>query len=146
MKKYDLTYEIRGLVPKTVIVALQEELTITEDVDSEVDRAAGQFGYYAVLAEKAESRYDRLKLQYELWESDNQTAKDEDNVEKSEKKYTGPQMKAYILSLPKYKSYQMKLIELREQRNILRAVAKAFDKKADLVQTKACNRRSESRK
>ena len=144
MSKYDLTYEIKGLIPDKVVVNLEDELKITEDIDSEVDKAAARFGYYAVLAEKAEARYERLKLSFNFWESDAKVRKDEELAISKEKKLTESQMKAYVSSQSKFKTYQLKMIELREQKDVMRAIVRAFDKKSDLVQTKAANRRKEA--
>jgi len=144
MSKYDLVYEIKGLVPRTVVIALEEELSITEDIDSEVDKAAARFGYYAVLAEKAGARFEKLKLSFNFWEADSKCRKDERLAFDTEKKLTEGQMKSYIMSQPKYKTYQLKMIELREQSNIMKVIARAFEKKSDLVQTKAANRRKEA--
>lgn len=141
----DLTYEIKGLVPDPVVVALKDELTITEDIDGEVDEASARFGYYAVLAEKAEARYEKLKLGFNLWESDIKVRKDEQSALDKEKKLTEAQMGAHVMSQPKFKAYQLKLIELKEQKNVMKAISKAFDKKSDLIQTKACNRRIEAK-
>ena len=97
------------------------------------------------MAEKAESRYESLKLAFSMWESENEALRDGESIEKGEKKPTVSQMKAFVQSLPKYRGYQIKLIELREQRSVLKVLAKDFDTRANLVQTKACNRRSESK-
>jgi len=146
IKKYDLIYEVSGLVPKPVTVALKDELTISEDIDSEVDEAAARFGYYAVLAEKAESRCERLKLNFNLWEADIKVRRNEECEIAKEKKLTEGQMKAYVMSQDKYKTYQLKLIVLKEQRDVMKVIARAFEKKADLIQTKASNRRSEAQR
>lgn len=77
MKEY--VVEIPGLVPETVTVALKEDLTISEDIAREVNVTPAQFGYYAVLAEKAQGRYNNLKLSYDIWKSETEAALIEEN-------------------------------------------------------------------
>jgi hypothetical protein len=141
--KRKLVYELKNLLPDPVRIAVHEDLVISEDMDTEVDRAAGYYGFFAVLSEKAESRYERLKAAFELWQSEQtamifQEAKDGD-----EKKPTEKQVDARVKSHPKWKKFKFKLIELDEHKRVLKVIAKAMDKKADLIQTKSANRRSE---
>jgi hypothetical protein len=143
MKK-DLIVEVERLLPEPVVVNIREELSISEDIDTEVDQAASKFGYYAVLSEKAQTKLDKLKFAFDVWK-----AKEEERIA-TEREYEGkksltlPQMTAYVKSQEKYKSYQLKLIEYEEQKRILKVIANAFEMKKDLVQTKAANRRNES--
>jgi hypothetical protein len=65
----DLIYEVKGLVPEKVVVSIKKELQISEDIDSEVDKAARLFGYYAILAEKAETRFQKIKFAFDVWEA-----------------------------------------------------------------------------
>jgi hypothetical protein len=60
-----------------------------------------------------------------------------------EKRLTNEQMKCHIRSLPKYMAYRMKIIELSEQKRVLKNIVKAFEIKASMVQTKCANRRRE---
>lgn len=138
-----LTYEFAGLMAEPVKLSLKEELVITEDIDSEVDNAAANYGFYAVLAEKAESRYQKLKYSYEVWRAGHEREKSEALKVAAEKAFTVNQMDAYVMSNPKYNAYQAKLIQLDEHRRILKVVSRAFDVKSELVRTKASNRRAE---
>ena len=138
----NLKYEVEGLLPDPVKISLKDELLITEDIDSEVDKAAHKYGFYAVMAEKAESRYQKLKYAYEVWHA--KVEKDRLLTAKEEKeKLTGQQMQSFVKSRPKYHAYQSKLTELDEHRRILKSVAKAFEMKSEMIRTKASNRRAE---
>lgn len=139
----DLVYEISGLVKESVTIALRKDLMISHDIDSEIDTAAINFGYYAILAEKADTRYQKVKFAYEAWVAGTEASALRLRQAEAKKPYTEAQMKAYVRSQSKYRGYQMKLIELDEQKRILKVISKAFEMKKDLVQTKAANRRGE---
>lgn len=140
----DIVYEIKGLVPEPVVVSIQKQLSITEDLDSEVDRAARTYGYYAVLAEKAETRYQKMKFAYETWMAEVESRAAKERSDATLKPFTEAQMKAHVRSQAKYRAYQLKLIEFDEHRRVIRIIAKAFELKAEMVRTKAANRRKES--
>ena len=142
----DITYEIKGLVPESVVVSVQADLRISEDIDHEVDTAAATYGYYAVLAEKAETRYQKMKFSYEQWRAQTESRQAMIRVQESKKSLTESQMKAYVHTQPKYGAYQARLIEYDEHRRVLKILARAFELKKDLVQSKSANRRSEVRK
>ena len=140
----ELVIEIPGLVPEPVTVALKADLTISEDLEREVKCTPSQFGYYAVLSEKAESRYRRCKLGFDLWRSEA-----EDDLEAQQRVETGKgfskvkDLTRLIMRQPKYRAYMLKLDEYEEHARILKKVAEAFAHKKDLVQTICSNRRSE---
>jgi len=52
-------------------------------------------------------------------------------------------MKAMVASSERNKAYQLKLIKLDEDRRNMKALAKAFELKSEMIRTKASNRRSE---
>ncbi len=139
----NLQYEVKDLLPKPVQISLKEELMISEDIDSEVDRAAHIYGYYAVLAEKAESRLQKLRYAYDIWRAEIEKNKTQEMRDDGEKPYTVGQMDAFVKAHPKYHSYQAKMTELEEHRRILKVIAKAFELKSEMVRTKAANRRTE---
>lgn len=141
----DMLLSFKGILPDEVVVRLQEELTVTEDIDTEVDRAAHMFGFYAVLSEKAESRYAQLKYKYDSWLSDQKAGMRKTREAKSMRALKESDIMGEIRRLPKYHSYQKVLLEYEREKGILKALAKAFEIKCNLVQTKAANRRSESR-
>ena len=141
----DLNYEISGLVPEPVQLALRKDLKVSNDIDTEIDVAAINFGYYAILSEKADTRYQKTKFAYDAWVAGTEAAALRTRQAEAKKPYTEAQMKAYVRSQSKYRGYQMKLIELDEQRRILKVISKAFEMKMQLVQTKAANRRGELR-
>jgi len=138
MKEY--VVEIPGLVPETVTVALKEDLTISEDIAREVNVTPAQFGYYAVLAEKAQGRYNNLKLSYDIWKSETEAALIEENGGPFK---TIKEMDRLLFTKPKWRAYRVKLNKFEEEAKILKQVAKAFEIKKDLLQTKSSNRRSE---
>ena len=138
-RKKDLIVEIPGLVPDTVKIALREDLTISEDLGREVDQTAAQFGYYAVLAEKAEARFQMTKLAFDLWR-----AKTEDVISAEYGPFkTVKELDRKVMQLAKWRSFKTTLIEFEEHARILKQVAKAFEIKVNLVQTKNANRRKE---
>jgi len=141
VKKTDkeLVIDISGLVPHCVTIALKEDLTISEDLGREVDQTAAQFGYYAVLSEKAEARYQITKLAFELWRA----GVEENMVAEYGPFKTVKELDRKVMQLPKWRSFKMTLIEFEEHARILKQVAKAFEIKVNLVQTKNANRRKE---
>ena len=141
----DLKYELTGLVPEKVQLKLRKDLKISEDIDTEVDIAAVNFGYFAILAEKADTRCHKVKFAFEAWQAETEARALRERQAAGQKQYTADQMKAHVRSQPKYRGFQMKMIELDEQKRILKVIAKAFELKKDMVQTKASNRRSEIR-
>lgn len=137
MKEY--VVEIEGLVPETVVVALQKDLTIGRDLDNELDKAAALFGYYAVLAETAFSRVKAVETQFEIWEAK------ELRLIMREKDKPDPKwmLDIEVKALPKWFNYQNKIRQYAKEARILKAVATAFENKLKLVQTKNANRRKE---
>lgn len=131
--------EIEGLVPETVTASLKEDLTISDDLAVEIDRCAAQFGYFAVLSERAQSRYQRLKLSYEMWQAEIEKQMLDDGLKFKLVK----DMNREVLGMPKSKLYRAKLLKFEEEAKILKQIAKAFEIKKDLIQTKSSNRRSE---
>ena len=141
----DLVFEIEGLVPEPITVALRADLKISNDIDTEIDVAAINFGYYAILSEKANTRYQKIKFAFEAWVASTEAAALRIRQAEAKKPYTEAQMKAYVRSQTKYRGFQMRMIEYDEQQRILKVISKAFEMKKDLVQTKAANRRGEIR-
>lgn len=147
----DILFEVEGLLPKKVVVSVKESLRLTEDMDFEVDTAAGTFGFYAVLAERAETRYQKMKLAFESWQAEVESRflhekRVEVRTAPKEAKARMPtegQTKSHVRMQSKYRAYQIKLIEFDEHRRILKVLSKAFEMKSELVRTKAANRRIE---
>jgi hypothetical protein len=141
----DIQYEIKNLLPESVFISIKKDLQITEDIDTEVDQAAAQFGFYAVLSEKAETRYQKMKFGFEQWRAQVESNQIMLRAREAKKPFTEAQMKSHVMSQMKYKAFQIRLIQYDEQRRIIKVIAKAFELKKDLVQTKSSNRRKESR-
>lgn len=139
----DVLYEVKGLLPEKVVISIEEQLKISEDIDSEVDDAAKNFGYFAILSERADTRFQKMKFAFEQWQAEVETRVMSERRANSEKPFTEAQMKAYIRSQPKYSAFQTKLIELDEHKRVLKIIVKAFEIKSGLIQTKASNRRNE---
>lgn len=139
----DLIYEVEKLLPETVFINIKEELFISEDIDSEVDEASSRFGYFAVLSEKSETKYQKLKFAFEAWKGKEEERIAREREYDSKKAFTEKQMTAYVRSLSKHKSFMLKLIEYDEQRRIMKVIARAFEMKKDLIQSKSANRRNE---
>jgi hypothetical protein len=139
----DLLYEVKGLLPEKIVVSIEEQLRISEDIDTEVDDAAKNFGYFAILSERADTRFQKMKFAFEQWQAEVETRAMSERKANGDKPFTEAQMKAYIRSQPKYSAFQTKLIELDEHRRVLKIIVKAFEIKSGLIQTKASNRRNE---
>lgn len=139
----DLVSEIKGLLPEPVVVNIQKSLKISEDMDDEVDKAASLFGYYAVLAERAETRYEKMRFAYKTWRASTEAREAKSRQSESLKRFTVEEMKSHVNSQAKYKAYQLTLIKLDEHRRTLKVIAKAFELKKDMIQTKCSNRRGE---
>lgn len=139
----DIKFEFEGLLPDTIEFSLKEELSISEDIDSEIDRAAHKFGWYAVLAEKADTRYQKLDFAFNKWKSITKTNELKRRELEKNKKLTKEQMDDFIQSRPLFAAYQLKLIKYGDNKRILRSIAKAMDIRCSMVQTKAANRRKE---
>jgi len=139
----DVSIEIDELVSDPIKLKVREALHISEDIDHEIDKAAGDYGYYAVLAEKANSKLQRIEYGYIQWRGTAEHSKQREREAQRLKPLTKEQMVSYIHSLPRYAAFRLTLVKLTEQAGSLRAIAKAFEVKAGLVQTKASNRRKE---
>lgn len=141
MKTLELEFD--KIVPEKVQINLREELEITEDIDTEVNEAAGTFGFYAVLAEKADQKMSQIRFECDKWVAEERKRVQTERDLMEYKMFTEPQMMAHLNTTPQYLAYQKLLIKATGQRNMLRCISKAFELKASLVQTKAANRRSE---
>lgn len=139
----DLLLEVEGLLPEKISFHVKKLLTITEDIDYEVDHAAAEYGFYAVLAEKAETRYSKMKFAFDQWKAQVETRTLIEKKKDGEKPLTEAQMKAYVMAQPKYVTYQNALQKLDHELRVLKIIAKALELKAGQIQTKSSNRRSE---
>jgi hypothetical protein len=140
MSAKDLQIAIDGLLPEEVKISLKSELMVSEDLERDVRRTAAQYGYYAVLAEKAESRHRRGKLAFDMWRSEY-----EDELSQNTKFARVKDLTRQVMKHPKYKAWMLKLDKYQEDAGLMRAITKAFEHKKDLVQTSAADRRREMR-
>ena len=88
-------------------------------------------------------RYQRLKFNFEAWRARVESMASKERSSEGMKAYTEAQMKAYVASQAKYKLYMSRLIKFDEDRRVMKVLAKAFEIKAGLIQTKSSNRRNE---
>lgn len=139
----DLSFEIKGLLSEDVYFSVKDELLITENLDKEVDQAAAKFGFYALLSEKAETKYQKLKFRFESWKAAIESEEISRRFVEKVKPATESQMKAFVSSHKEYKLYKERLLQLEEQCRVQKILARAFEIKKDLIQTKCSNRRSE---
>jgi hypothetical protein len=112
-------------------------------MDYEVDHAAAEYGFYAVLAEKAETRYSKMKFSFDQWKATVETRTLIEKKKAGEKPLTEAQMTAYVMAQPKYITFQNMLQKLDHELRVLKIVAKALEIKSNQIQTKSSNRRSE---
>jgi hypothetical protein len=132
-----------GKLPEDILSKLKGKLVISEDIDTEVDRAAYEYGYYAILAEKAEAKYQKLKHGFECWLSDVEHAANRQRDMEDKRMFSEAQMKAHVRTQPKYRAFMNKLLEVDEDRKLAKVLARAMELKKDMVQSKSANRRSE---
>ena len=137
----DITFELVGVVPHKVIVKVKERLKIGANLDAELDEASEQCGFYASLAEKAETKHQRIELSYKIWRAGEETKKFAQLDSAGEKKFTKDQMTSYIRGTVEYKNRQLDMIDMDEKRRVLKALAKAFYTKSELIRTKCSNKR-----
>lgn len=146
-REIDLEFEgllkdaISGL-PETVQVKVWEELRI-KDIDAEVDEAAARFGFWAVLAEKASYRLMRMEFAFDAWKDERTEQKQQELEARGERLFSSARMMRHLKTLASYRSYELQIIEFTYARDLLRSLARAFQMKKDLVQTKAANLRAE---
>ena len=140
MSADEAVVEIEGLVPEKVTIALKEDLTISEDLDHEVDHCAALFGYYSVLAQKAQERLKRAETRFEIWLTHQQleVMKTKDNS-----KFSKWEVDAEVKQLPKWWAFKEKINKFDCDAGVLKSISNAFEKKIGLVQTKNANRRKE---
>lgn len=136
----DIQLAIDGLLPEEIKISLRAELMISQDLERDVRRTAAQYGYYAVLAEKAESRYRRGKLAFDMWRSEY-----EDELSQGASFKRVKDLTRLVMKHPKYKAWMLKLDKYQEQAGLMRAITKSFEHKKDLVQTMSADRRKEMR-
>ena len=139
----DLLYEIKDLLPEPVLFSLKKELTISEDMDEEVNTASAKFGFYAILAEKADARVEKMKISFSIWQAKVKSMRDKESDLAKEKRLSESRLQNYVENQPKNEAYLMKLHQLRTHRRVLKAIANAFKIKSELIQTKCANRRHE---
>jgi len=135
----DYIVRIDGLVPDSVKVALKEDLTISSDLSREVNEGAAHYGYYAVLAEKANSRFESLKFAFDLWRA----GKEKALIKKQGSFKLVKDLDRMVMEDPKWKAFKLKLADYQEDAKVLKRIADAFDKKVSLIQTANANRRAE---
>lgn len=140
----DLVLEIEGIIPAKVLVNVRDQLRISKDLDAELDVAAEQYGFYGSLAEKAETKKQRLDLGYKLWRADEERRVLEQHKMEELKSPTKDQMISHIRGTKKYKDWKLMLIDIDEKVRILKILSKAFEKKVETIRTKCSNKRKGS--
>lgn len=139
----ELIVEIPDLAKDhTIAIALKEDLTISDDLERECKRTPAQFGYYAVLAEKADARTKRVKLAFEQFSAETEDRIIAEAGGRSKFK-AAKDLTREVAKLPRYYAFKKKIAQCEEDAGVLRQVAKAFEHKKDLVQTMNANRRKE---
>ena len=142
----NITYTVDGLTQEPIEISTRDLMYISEDMDSEVDRAACDYGFYAVLSEKAETKHQRLKFKFEQWKARTEHDELSRREAEKEKKLTEASMRSYIMSQPKYRAYQLKIIDYGERARVCKKVVDVLSARKDLLQTKCSNRRKEIRR
>ena len=103
----DIKFEFEDLLPDTISFSLKEELSISEDLDTEVDRAAHTFGWYAVIAEKADTKYQKLEFIFNKWKVETKTNELKRRELSNEKKLTKDQMEDFVQARPYFAALQL---------------------------------------
>lgn len=140
----ELLIELEGVIPEKVIVKVRDQLRIKKDLETELDHAAEQFGFYGSLAEKAETKCNRIELAYRLWRAEKEKTILEEHKLEGVKPPTRDQMVTIVRGSPQYKTFKLKVIKYDEDKRILKVLSKAFEKKVETIRTKCSNKRKES--
>lgn len=138
----DITVDIDKLSDRASI-RIRNLLNISENLDKELDEAAGWFGYYEACAVRAETNLEILELEFEVWKANLEKDLTLQRKLSGDKSLTKDQMSAELATHGDYISWQKRLIKARESKRMLRGLGKAFEKKVETVRTKCSNRRKE---
>jgi len=137
----NLIVKIQGITKNEIRVQIKKDLSIGEDIDHELRMAASKFGYYAVLAEHAESRFEEAEHSYKLWTS----RQERDLITENGKEFkTVKELDRKLRMIPAWSQWQSTLVKYRKEARVLKQVAKSFEMRKDLIQSISANRRAEN--
>jgi len=117
---------------------LSDSLVITDDLDKEVDEAPREMAFIGALLSEASKEYDEMKLELQIWEAEKDQGIREETFKITEARV--------IREIQRDKSWRKKKKQLIGQNALvdkLKYAYEAYKKKADLIQTKAADRRRE---
>lgn len=137
----NMIVEIEGVSSELISIDIKRDLEISEDIEREIKQAASRFGYMAVCAEEAESRFEKASTAYDIWKAKQERELIEENGGKQFKTAAELHRKLYLI--PKYANWQSTLNKYKKDWRMCKIFAKAFEHKKDMVQTIAANRRAE---
>ena len=139
----DSTIKIDKLPEKTEF-KIREQLRIGEDLNKELDEAAGWFGYYMAAEVKSETRLRDLELEFEVWRAGRYKEIISISTSVGDKKPTKDQIEAEIVSSSSYIVRMKEIHKAKEAKSLLKGLERAFEKRVDTIRTKVVNKRRES--
>ena len=118
---------------------LFEDLTITDAMDDEVDKAARNLQFIHSLHAEACKDLENMKIEFQVWEAEQDEREREEAIKPTENKIL-----MAIRRNPKWAKKRMALTKQEALVAKLKGACAAFDRKCSLIQTKASNIRREA--
>jgi len=123
-----------------ILINILNDLKFTDDIETQMNDVVTGFMLSGKLESLAEERFELTKIRLDELESNlDEKAREYDVVGRA----TDAKVRAYIERDESYIKLRKKLIHYRRQWNILKHYNKSFAMKADILRTKAANRRKE---
>ena len=129
---------IEGYTKKPIVIDF-DRCRISEDIGYELDHAAREYGFYAVMSEVVEDKYRAYKFKFDTWRAEILLME----TNKTGKKMTEGEKELFVINAPKYAEFQAVGNRIKRDFEVLKAYASALQIKASLVQSKSANRRKE---
>lgn len=133
---------IEGL-PERVALNIKSSLTISEDLNREVDEAAATAAYWAVMAGRADAKLARLQFAFDMWRAEIEKELFQEREVAGLKPFTQGQLETHIKTHIEFRKLMVKILKLKQDVGDLKSLARAFEYKKDMIQTKSANLRRE---
>jgi hypothetical protein len=136
----ELLLEIDGLTSEKISIELRKLLKVGSDLEEEARNASAYFGYYAILAARAEMKFRRRETSFEIW-----FVKEKQKIidSASPKKMSQKAAEEEIKRSSNYKNWKDVLFKAEQDSLVLNKCARALEYKIGCVQTLNANRRKE---
>lgn len=135
----ELLLEIEGLTSEKISIELRKLLKVGSDLEEEARNASAYFGYYAILAARAEMKFRRRETSFDIW-----FVKEKQKIINSAtKKISQKAAEEEIKRSARYKGWKDVLFKSEQDSLVLSKCARALEYKIGCVQTLNANRRKE---